>query len=551
MKISLKMRMFMLTYISDMVRDMNHFMDSLDPLIELLNLERHVDHVEDEPNTIDHIMELRAKFFQPTPREEIDARIAPLLANAPKPNITERDTTDDGYDDFWGDFFDGISDDESSFVQPDDRSDIHIPPGGGGGSGIRNGHHGEDGNRSGDDRGNRSGDDRGNQGGNNDGNGEDGNRSGENGEGGNRSGENGEDGNRSGDDRGNRGGNNGGNQNGDNREHRGGGNRGNRSGDNGGSERESDGHVELPGDNNDDSLPVVHESIINTPNQDQDQSGNTTTYRNFNRTDRTVRTGPISSTDSGEEDDGPREENGGPRVNGGPGAVNGRTAGRNVRPGGGNGRPGGVNGGPIIIRERRPIITGIIVRPRDDIEFESLRRVYNPHSPPPPRSPRGQQPTAPPLPPRRQRPPLTSLSSPETPHVEEILPFPNFFDEGEESNVFHGTNTGGVTVPNVTPGVTAPNVTTVTTRVTAPDLTTDVTAPDLTTDVTAREFDEVREAQVLIMNVLNRVPTAQFFRRRTSDHSNEAFMLFSNMWCLKIFSVEIDEGDGNYVVFFA
>ncbi|XP_037047221.1 uncharacterized protein LOC119082009 [Bradysia coprophila] len=100
---------------SDIIEEMRVLMDELDKdgIEALLDLERDVDRIEDEPKTIDHVMDLRAKFFKPTPREMIDRRIAPLLARAPEPTITERETTED-YDDFWGDIFDGISDDVPS-----------------------------------------------------------------------------------------------------------------------------------------------------------------------------------------------------------------------------------------------------------------------------------------------------------------------------------------------------------------------------------------------------------------------------------------------------
>ncbi|XP_037048189.1 uncharacterized protein LOC119082716 isoform X1 [Bradysia coprophila] len=81
---------------------------------EMLDLERDIPHVEDEPDTIDHVMDLRAKFFKPTPREVIDARVAPMIANAPEPTITEREATEANYDDFWGDFFVGFDHEEDS-----------------------------------------------------------------------------------------------------------------------------------------------------------------------------------------------------------------------------------------------------------------------------------------------------------------------------------------------------------------------------------------------------------------------------------------------------
>ncbi|XP_037031223.1 uncharacterized protein LOC119070824 [Bradysia coprophila] len=82
----------------------------------MLDLERDIAHVdvEDEPDTIDHVMDLRAKFFKPTPREVIDARVAPMIANAPEPTITEREATEANYDDFWGDFFVGFDHEEDS-----------------------------------------------------------------------------------------------------------------------------------------------------------------------------------------------------------------------------------------------------------------------------------------------------------------------------------------------------------------------------------------------------------------------------------------------------
>ncbi|XP_037048191.1 uncharacterized protein LOC119082716 isoform X3 [Bradysia coprophila] len=82
----------------------------------MLDLERDIAHVdvEDEPDTIDHVMDLRAKFFKPTPREVIDARAAPMIANAPEPTITEREATEANYDDFWGDFFVGFDHEEDS-----------------------------------------------------------------------------------------------------------------------------------------------------------------------------------------------------------------------------------------------------------------------------------------------------------------------------------------------------------------------------------------------------------------------------------------------------
>ncbi|XP_037041576.1 uncharacterized protein LOC119078220 [Bradysia coprophila] len=74
---------------SEIIATMRDVMDDSDRdgIDELLDLER--EHIEDEPNTIDDVTDLGAKFFKPIPREVIDARIAPLLANAPEPTITE------------------------------------------------------------------------------------------------------------------------------------------------------------------------------------------------------------------------------------------------------------------------------------------------------------------------------------------------------------------------------------------------------------------------------------------------------------------------------
>ncbi|KAG4068223.1 hypothetical protein HA402_008864 [Bradysia odoriphaga] len=561
-------------YVSDMVRNMNHFMDSLDPLNELLDLERQVDHVEDEPNTIDHIMELRANFFTPTPREVIDARIAPLIANAPEPNITEREITDDGYDDdFWGDFFDGISDDESGFVQPDDNSDMHIQPGGGGeppgGGGEPPGGGGEQPGGGGEQPG--GGDEQPGGGGEQPGGGDEqpggggeqpggggeppggsGEQPGGGGEqpggGGEQPGGGGEQPGGGGEQPGGGGEQpgGGGEQPGGGGEQPGGGGEqpgggGEQPGGGGeqpgGGGEQPGGGGEQPGGGGeppggDGGYDGDNEITIN-PNQDQSENttGRTTTDESSNTTGQF---GHISNTESGEEDDGTR---GG---NGGPGGVNGGT-------GGVNGHP--VVGGPIIIYDRPPIITGIIVRPPRDFECESLPRLYipHPHTPTPPRPPRRPPPSSSSestL--RRTTIPPSSSETPETPDTRPLLReeiFPDLPDEFEESNEFiqtrpvvHRTTTAVVTVPNLTTSGTVPNI------------TTGVTAPDLTTGVTAREFIEVHEAQVLIMKVLNQESTAQFFRRRTSDHSKKAFMLFCNMWCLKIFSVRIEEGDGNYTI---